>query len=618
MEREKAARGAAFFWFAAVAAALAAFVAWNDPLRHAATRFVPLLLAALVLAACAGYGSLTRVRDPIAATAIGIGAVGLLVFVAGLMHRFSPAFFWGVVVAGLGCGVAGLRGYGVAGSRGRGVAALFTARPRDLATVILVTIVFLITPFVLAPDISTDSLEYHLLIPRLHLQTNGVSSFPLFVESHYPSLGEHLFTLLLGIGDDVAAKGFHFLCAMLVLVVLARRGGWLAAALFFSMPVAALTSGWAWNDMLFTLFVLLSLDALIDEQYVVAGVMFGLASWTKYTFVLAGFGIVAVFLRRFIRPRGIVRFAIPVVAIAAIWMTRNVVDTGNPVYPFLNGVFHAPEWTATAERYFRGTLTRFEIPEWHWWTWLAFPVLLTLKPRVIDVHPGPLPLLLLPLAFIRSERRDVMLLRAYAIGITVGWLIVRTEARSLLSLFAVLAMIYAIAFESLSSAMKRAVSAVIAAGFALNVVILLVTTHVVTDPFRYFLGLESRADYVVRMDEKQSAYRWLDEQPDVRRVLLVGLHDPYYLRKPAVFSSCCDTPVAEAIVRRDGTIDAIAADLKNAGVTHVAFRESGFARNEREHLYDWSPAQRETFRAFLRERCRPVMKSGGVIILRLL
>jgi hypothetical protein len=299
-------------------------------------------------------------------------------------------------------------------------------------------------------------------------------------------------------------------------------------------------------------------------------------------------------------------------------MTRNVIDTGNPVYPFLNGIFHAPEWTAAADHYFRGTLTRFEIPEWHWWTWLTFPVLLTLKPRVIDVHVGALMLVLLPLAFLKSDRRDVKVFRAYAIGITIVWLFVRTEARSLLTLFAVLAMLYSIAFESLSLTMKRALNVVIAIGFAMNIVIMIVTTHIVTDPTRYFVGLESRADYIVRMDAKQAAYRWLDEQADVRRVLLVGLHDPFYLQKPAVFSSCCDTPIAEELVRRDLTAERMAMDLKSAGVTHVAFREEGFARNEREHLYAWTPAQREIFRAFLRDRCRIVARVGGVAILRLL
>src|SRR5206468_12592232 len=102
--------------------------------------------------------------------------------------------------------------------------------------------------------------------------------------------------------------------------------------------------------------------------------------------------------------------------------------------PFLNGIFHSPFWTTASDRYWRATLTHYEIPEWHWWTYVAFPFLLTLKPRVIDVQTGVLPLVLLPLIFFSTNK----IIRTYIAGIIVGWLLIRTEARSLLSLLAFL------------------------------------------------------------------------------------------------------------------------------------------------------------------------------------
>jgi len=623
-------KAAALFWCAASVVAFCFFVAWNDPLRYAAQRFVPLLLAAGFMAACAGFGAFTRVRDPIASTAIGMGIAGAIIFAAGLLHAFSMTFFRVLIVAGLLLFAVRLWRAWLT----KPIDA--TTDPADpLAAAIISGIFIVLTPFVLAPEVSVDALEYHLLIPKLHLINNTVSSFPLFMQSHYPLLAEHLYTLLLGLGDDIAAKSFHFLCAVLVMLVLARNGKRLAAALFIMMPVACLTAGWAWNDMLFTLFVLLSMEAIVERKYVQAGVLFGLASWTKYTFVLACTGIAAMFIRDWIcavrakeEGRSVIRdwfrFAIPVLAIAAIWMTRNAIETGNPFYPFVNGIFKAREFTATMEAYFHGALTHYEIPQWHWWTWLTFPFLLTLTPRLIDIHPGPVMLLLLPLAFRRAagntpiEDRRIDMLRAYAIGITVGWLFIRTEERSLLTLFAVLAVLIAHGFSTLSPSMKRAGRVVIAAGFAANVVLILVSAHVLTAPLRYFVGLESRSDYVVRMDPKQGAYRWLSGQRDVGRILLVGLHDPFYSRRPVLFSSGYDTPIAEVIVRRAVTAERIANDLKGAGVTHIAFRSSQFERNEREHLYDWTSAEHDTFLAFLRERCRVVARSGDVIVFQLL
>src|SRR5207245_3201689 len=127
--------------------------------------------------------------------------------------------------------------------------------------IVLALVIVVILPFVVAPDVSTDALEYHLLIPKLTIQQNAIRYQPLFVESNYPSLAEYDFIPLLLLGDDRTAKCFHFLCASLLLFAIARLAqnkGAFAAAIFFSMPVAALTTGWGSNGRLFTLFVGLS------------------------------------------------------------------------------------------------------------------------------------------------------------------------------------------------------------------------------------------------------------------------------------------------------------------------------------------------------------------------
>ena len=67
--------------------------------------------------------------------------------------------------------------------------------------------------------------------------------------------------------------------------------------MFVSMPVAAVVFGWACNDLLYTLFLLLSLYFLVcyqeaapedrkDSDLLLAGLSAGLAAWTKYTFAI--------------------------------------------------------------------------------------------------------------------------------------------------------------------------------------------------------------------------------------------------------------------------------------------------------------------------------------------
>jgi len=572
-----------------------AFIALNDPLRYALMRLQPLAAAAVFVAACIGYGRVARAGDLVTSAAVGFGIVGAASFAAALARALSPVTF----IAILGVGVVLFAVFVVRGPR--------PAVRGSFGWIILAVVLAVIVPFVVAPDVSTDALEYHLLIPKLIIQQNAIHYQPLLVESNYPSLAEYNFIPLLILGEDRTAKCFHFLCAILLLFAIARLAkadGVLAAAIFFSMPIVALTSGWAWNDMLFTLFVVLAILHLIEGRFLLAGTLFGFATWTKYTFVLAAIGIAAILVRGLIqkwwRARDVVRFAIPVLAIAAIWMTKNAILTGNPVYPFLNGLFHSPFWTAASDRYFHATLTHYEIPEWHSWTYVAFPFLLTLKPRVIDVQTGVLPLVLLPLLFFRTNS----IIRTYVVAIVAGWLMIRTEARSLLSLLAVLSAVYAANIERL-----RGWRIVVGVAVAVNVVIMLVSTNIITDPIRYFLGLESREQYIVRMDPKQAVYRWIDQQPGARAVMLVGLHDPYYLDKPALFSSCCDTPIAQTIEP---------STLKGAGVTHIAFRPREYDRENAAGLYSWPPAQKKAFESFLRERCRVVARFGDVLLFQLM
>ena len=580
-------RGALIWlWLIAIAAILVVFVVLNPPLRFAVLHLQPLVYAAVFVAACIGYGLLARASDLPTAAALGAGIIGAATFFIALVHAIHPVVFLVLIAGGLVC-------------VGRASARL-DVKPVPLF-IIFAVVIAVILPFVVAPDVSTDALEYHLLVPKVTIEQNAIRYQPLFVEANYPSLAEYDFIPMLVLSDARTAKCFHFLCALMLCLAIARLtpvNGSVAAAIFFSMPVAALSSGWAWNDMLFTLFVVLSISHLLERHFVLAGVLFGFASWTKYTFVLAGIGIAAILIRE--RWRDWLRFAIPVLLLAAVWMTKNAVLTGNPLYPFLNGVFHSPYWTTAMDQHFRGTLTRFEIPEWHWWTYVAFPFLLTVTPRVIDVQTGVLPLVLLPLFFLRGDRR----LKSYVVAVVIGWLLIQTETRSLFSLFAVLSAIYAANIDRL-----RGWRIVLGLGVATNVILMLVSTSVVTDPIRYFVGLESRDDYIVRMDGKQAAYRWLDQHAEVQRVLLVGLHDPYYLAKPALFSSCCDTPVAQAVNF---------SNLKAGGVTHIAFRPSEYQRDLASGLYTWSASERQQFEDFLRSRCRQVARVNGVIIFELM
>jgi hypothetical protein len=448
---------------------------------------------------------------------------------------------------------------------------------------------------------------------------------------------------MIKLSSEITCKAFHFWIGILVLTLLTQmvsivsksRSKLLASAFFLSMPVTATIMGWAWNDLLFTFFVMLCLFYLVQYELakekpdrnlnlILAGVMAGLASWTKYTFLmffpaLTVFYLIGIWRWKW-ELKKFVLLLIPFIAISSFWIIKNWIFTGNPVYPFLNQIFESPYWTSTADRYFRGSLTRYEIPNWNWKTYLLFPFLITLKPRVMDVHTGILPLVFLPLLFFRNPSRGVSMLKMFLLSYILVWLFFQTYVRSLLPAFAVLFCIGSVVIPEYISASARIRAAgvtMIAASTMAALCITIVSANYLFQPIPYFIGIESKAQYLTKHAASQHSYDFLNKMPGVHRTLLVGLHNPYYLNRPYFFSSCCDPPIAEVLSIDTNSSTEFAFKLKRLGVSHVVWNQEAYERENVTGLYSWNSTKRKMFETFLSQDCRPIAHFGADQILEL-
>lgn len=634
-------------WVALLALLLVALVALNPPLRHAARNLVPLGAALLVTVSLCGLGlPLARRLAPrgdavlhwLTGAALGLGLTSMLVLGLGLLGAFHRASFAAWFALGL-----------VAAAHD-----LARRRPWQLPTIdpspwnlqavaALAAFTVPFVPFVVAPVASTDELQYHLLIPQIHLAQGGISRIPLLVQAAYPSLAEHVYLPVLQLFGDVACKGLHFWVTGLVLVALGRlsRAAFpqvsplLAPALFLAMPATIVHAGWAWNDLTFTLFVLLGLLFMAEAAELparegglrclfAAGLMIGLASWTKYTFVLVLLALLLLLAVTWIRwtwrARHVAAFVGGIWVVAPFWLVPNAVLLRNPVYPFLNGIFRSPYWSEASDRHFHFALRSFEIPDWQPWTYLTWPVHVGLMPRIIETHLGMMPLALAPLLLVRSTTRQATLLRIYAACLVVAWMAIRTETRSLFTLFAVILVVGCgiVQRPGFLGRIPAAVARVlIAAGLACSFWLCLVTTQHLMSPVDVFLGRESRASYLERVAESQRAYAWLNTRDDVGGVLLVALHGPYYLEKPYLFSGFTDTPAAEALLKEARTAEEMRRRLQSLGVTHVVVAPERLARQVERGLWSWPREQHAAFHDLLAGGCDVVASFDGDVVLRL-
>jgi hypothetical protein len=626
----------------------AIYIIGNPPLAAAANHLIPLLFALVFAAAFVGWGALPALsllprKQPadrvLMAAVIGAGLSGLITFAPGAFGVVSPPFYALWTLAGLALliwrGTRLLAGRSPSSSRLGGLGTL-------AAIIITLNLVQLI-PMLVSPIVSTDAMEYHLMIPKITLATGQIAPLPSLVESNYPGLMSFIYLLVMPLAGDIACKAVHFFAGIGVLFAIARlvdriapeANRLLAPALYLTMPVAAIIFGWAWNDNFFVLCILVALGQLLDfnsdparsgsvRHLLAAGILFGLAAWTKYTIVmiltsLAPLLVVAMWKWRW-RPLQVVTLVAPIGLISLLVFVKNAVFTGNPFYPFLHTLFPSPMWTDTTAAFFRDALQKWEIPTWHWHTPVTFVVHMVFKPRLIDIHTGVMPLLAAPFLLLRSANRSQTFLKLFVLFHLFAWYLFRTETRSLLSLIAVVFVLAAPEIERTlfaAAERRRAALVAVAAAALASLSVTVISSWILTEPLSYFIGLEGRTAFLKREVVGFDALDWINTHDEVRGAVLVGFKRPYYAGKPIWFSAFADIPIAEVLTGSGGTAADLSNKLKTLGATHIALDQNEWDADHAEHLYSWSDTRREVFEDLLEHHCQPVARFGATTIFRL-
>lgn len=215
-----------------------------------------------------------------------------------------------------------------------------------------------------------DSLAYHLAVPKIW-NLDGQTSFISYIHhSNFPLSVDTLFMLGLKWGGEAGAKTFSVVLFVLAIMgvfgatreAYGEKAAVWAASAYATIPMAIWLSGTAYIDVAHGAFGGLGLfliaqyvqDSSKKSNLILAGLMLGFSLGTKYTGLqtLGVATIVAlVFLVR--RPATAGRLSVPafagMVAIAVVvsapWYVRNVVNTGNPVYPFFYSALGGKNWS---------------------------------------------------------------------------------------------------------------------------------------------------------------------------------------------------------------------------------------------------------------------------------
>jgi hypothetical protein len=563
---------------------------------------VPVVLAAgLVAASAMGLGGLVvRGLGLVPAVsfaerwglAFGVGASGLGVITLGL-GRLGWLAPW-PVRAGLALIAAAEAACLVAewSRRPRGAPGLSSPFPGPLPVLGFVT---LAGPFLLImalgamlPTIDFDAIEYHLQGPKEYYQAGRIAFLPHNVYTSMPFGVEMLHLLGMEVFDDwwwgaLAGQllvALHAPMAALMIAALALRFGspraaWFGAVVYLTTPwvyrLAALpyvegplcyyhaalvwAAARAWTEP----------DPRLRSRFwAAAGLLAGGSMACKYpALVSAVIPIGLVSLADAVRrraPSAPLVFTLGWAVVMTPWLARNVIDTGNPVYPLGYRVFGGRHWDAAMDRKWADAHGPRPVSAGLLWA------------SVLDVAgrsdwQSPLYVALAPLAFLRrGSLRAASALWAYVVYLFVTWwLLTHRLDRFWLPMLPPLAVLAGLGADwTRDRAWSALLAVVVALAFVANLAYSSTALVALTDWTGDLLAL--RRSVPAMLNPSLAA---LDaDLPPGSKVLLVGQAAVFHFNRPIVYNTVFDDETFETLAKGHSPAE-VRDGLKRLGVTHV-------------------------------------------------
>ncbi|MEW6619418.1 MAG: glycosyltransferase family 39 protein [bacterium] len=452
---------------------------------------------------------------------------------------------------------------------------------------------------VLVPTVTFDALVYHLAVPEIYVKHHKIIYLPYNCFSNYTFNTEMLFTLGLLLNGDLLAKLIHFLFGILSglsIYSLARRYftpkvAFLSVLSFCSMPLAIFVATSAFNDFAITFYEILAVYAFLvwykEKTYgwlLLSGLTCGLSIGVKY-FGGFGFGILvlSILIGKW-RQDGILKaikttiifgvFAlIPVVP----WLIKNLIFTGNPVFPLLYDTFGGKNWSQIHQSRYLHEMTRYSAGE-H----------LLLKPFIffwnicfkwggmdtgVKIPVGPIFIISLPF-LLKLKKLDFNLkyLLTFCGIFFLFWSYVCAVDRFSLPCFVLLCVVIGYVISKFKYL------------YLLLAICLLwnlfnVSKTVYKNSYLMCLKKDGCEKFLLKKSIIKDYYdviSYINQHlPKESKILFIGEVRSYYCQQDKLVSTQFDTNIILELIRKSKNKKDLIDNLKKSGVTHLLYNEIG-------------------------------------------
>ncbi|MCP4583341.1 MAG: hypothetical protein GY839_17170 [candidate division Zixibacteria bacterium] len=384
----------------------------------------------------------------------GCGLSVIILFLAGILGAYSSVFFVVYMIFVFIFAIPGRRAL---------ARYEFSINRSYLIPLLLLAGVLLIAGLSsLSPPIKNDTLYYHLGLPKLWAGDGGIQFYPFIALSTTALNSEVLLTPIVSFISPEAAQFFVFLIGVMVIMLLARgynriTGGSSALPLIVmgAIPLFMSSLTDAKNDYLATGFVLASFMFYFDyhesnkfKQLVFAGIFAGLAASTKTNSLIFVLALLAILIISRHRLKDISLFCLIALLFGLPWYLKSYILTGNPVYPFFNGLFDSPYWHPVFDSFNQATNVQSENQTVI--NFITSPFRLAYFPDIFRGRMGPVPFVFLPLILLLKDV-PMIIYKALLISLVffLFWYIAWPNARYLMPIIPFLALAAAYIVEKL-------------------------------------------------------------------------------------------------------------------------------------------------------------------------
>lgn len=561
------------------------------------TNFGRSLILRLVARETIGQSWLT-----VAGFGVGAAAFQLAVFILGATQKLSAPYLYAIVI--IFALVPFRQWCDFVRSLAWQVKAIGKSGPHRLFMLGLLSSGMISLLFALSPPYAKDALVYHLAVPKLFLQHGGFRFISGNIYANFPMGVEMLYLPGMALGLDRVPALIHTVFSLLTslaLYLICKRltKDYIAASLalvFAWTPSVLVAAGWPYVDLAITYCLVVSLGLLAFHMQkpasglvFVLGIMAGYAFCVKYTggIVVLFIGLVLLINALKTKASGtgklkeVALFGLLASLIALPWVLKNLVLTGNPVYPFLFGIFGGREWDV-----FRAEVFSIFLADMGWGRSLTDLLLLPLnlafragweKPQ-FDGQIGIFYLALSPLfiyGLLKTRRAELFRQAVILFLLVYGafWFISTQQIRFLLPICAVFLIACAGVMAQKQSTSRRlaALSWLFLPIMAFSAFLYTYSYYRWVNPLPVVLGQETRQEFINRMLPFNPLLDYINEKlpPDAKILLLFAGNRGYYLEREYYSDSFVQEIYLSSQVAQGAGPKQIRNRLRADGFSHV-------------------------------------------------